>query len=85
VRQWAGEIVVTGLVFYEVLTATVAMQWFGKHVSTIEDVFSVESVQRSYLKNKNRCGSVLTSRLETATESSSTCEDLIVIRSFIHA
>jgi hypothetical protein len=26
-------------VFYEVRAATVAMQWFGKHVSTIEAVF----------------------------------------------
>jgi hypothetical protein len=31
---------------------TVAMQWFGNHVSTIEAVFSAGSVQRSYLKRR---------------------------------
>jgi hypothetical protein len=38
-------------VFYWVRAATVAMQWFGKHVPTIEAVFSVGSAQRSYFKN----------------------------------
>jgi hypothetical protein len=33
------------------------MQWFNKHVSAIEAVFSVGSVQRSYLKNKRRYSS----------------------------
>jgi hypothetical protein len=41
--------------------APVGMQWFGKHVSTIEAVFPVGSVQRSNLKNKQRYDSVLIS------------------------
>jgi hypothetical protein len=49
-------------VFYEARAATVAMQWFGKHVSTREVVFSVGSVQKSYLKNKRRYSSALSSR-----------------------
>jgi hypothetical protein len=44
-------------VFYWGRAATVAIQWFGEHVSTIEVVFSVGSVQRSYLKNKRRYSS----------------------------
>jgi hypothetical protein len=37
------------------------MQWVGKHFSTIEAVFSVGSVQKSYLKNKLRYSPVLSS------------------------
>jgi hypothetical protein len=33
---------------------TVAMQWFGKHASTIETVFSAWSVPRSYLEDNRR-------------------------------
>jgi hypothetical protein len=40
-------------VFYGIRAATVHVQWFGERVSTIEAVFSVGSVQRSYLKNKS--------------------------------
>jgi hypothetical protein len=52
---------ITETVFYGVRAATVAMQWFGKHVSTMED-----GVFRG----------VRASRQGTTTESSSTCEDL---------
>jgi hypothetical protein len=45
------------IVFCGVRAATVAIQWLGKHVSTVDAMFSVGSVQRSYLKNKRRCGS----------------------------
>jgi hypothetical protein len=34
--------------YYGVHTATVAMQWFGQHVSTIEAVISVWSVRKLY-------------------------------------
>jgi hypothetical protein len=54
---------------------TVTMQWFGKHVSTIEAVFR-EARAKEFLKNKRRYGSFLSSRYKRATESSSTCEDL---------
>jgi hypothetical protein len=64
-------------VFYGVRAATVAMQWFGKHVSTLEAVFSVGSVQKSYLKNKRRYTSVLSSGLKIDTGSSSSCEDSV--------
>jgi hypothetical protein len=47
-------------VFYRVCAATVAMQWFGKHVSTIEAVLHA-AVQRSYLKKKRLYDSVLSS------------------------
>jgi hypothetical protein len=30
------------------------MQWFGKHVSTIETLFSAWSVPKSYLENNCR-------------------------------
>jgi hypothetical protein len=49
-------------VFYGVRAANIAMQWFGKHVSTIETVFSMGSVQRNYLKKKRHYDSVLSSR-----------------------
>jgi hypothetical protein len=41
--------------------AIVALQRFGKHISTIEAVFSALSVQMSYLKNKLPYVSVLVS------------------------
>jgi hypothetical protein len=37
-----------GSVFYVVRAVTVSMQWFGKHISTIEAVFSAWSVRRLY-------------------------------------
>jgi hypothetical protein len=45
---------VIGTGVYGVRAATFVMQWFGKHVSTVDVVFRMVSVQRSYLKNK-RC------------------------------
>jgi hypothetical protein len=45
---------ITESVFYGVRTATVAMQWFGKHVSTIETAFPACSVPRSYLEDSRR-------------------------------
>jgi hypothetical protein len=38
-------------------------------------MLSVGSVQMSYLKNKRRYGSVLSSQEETATKGSSSCDD----------
>jgi hypothetical protein len=51
-RQWAGEIAIMWLVFYGVRAATFAMQWFGKHISTIETVFSVWSLPRLYSESR---------------------------------
>jgi hypothetical protein len=42
------------MVFYVVRTATVFIQWFGKHVSTTEAVFSAYSVPKVY---KGQCTS----------------------------
>jgi hypothetical protein len=39
-------------VFYEIHTATVAIQWFSKHASTINTVFSAWFVPRNYLEDK---------------------------------
>jgi hypothetical protein len=45
-------------VFYVVRAATIAMQWFGKHVSKIEAVFSAWSVRRLYNDSyRHPCGS----------------------------
>jgi hypothetical protein len=52
------------------------MQWFGKHVSTIEAVFSVGSVQRSYLKYKRRYSSVLRSEFTVEESHGKFIEDL---------
>jgi hypothetical protein len=38
----------TSLAFYGVRASTVAMQWFGKNVSTVEVVFSAWSLRRLY-------------------------------------
>jgi hypothetical protein len=35
-------------VFYAVYAMTVARQWFGKHISTTEAMFSVWSMQQLY-------------------------------------
>jgi hypothetical protein len=41
-------------VFCGVSATTIGMQWFGKHASTIEAVFSAWSVRRIYLENNRR-------------------------------
>jgi hypothetical protein len=53
------------------------MQLSWKPLSTIEAVFSVGSVQRSYLTNIRRYGSVLSFEFWVEARSSSTCEDLV--------
>jgi hypothetical protein len=63
-------------VFYGVRAATVAMQWFGKHVSKMEAVFSAGSLQRSYLKNKRRYSSVLSSEFSVEDSHGKFVEDL---------
>jgi hypothetical protein len=80
-QRLGKQISIIKTVFYGVRTATVAMQWFGKHVSTIEAVFPVESVQRSDLKNKRRYCSVLSSEFSVGNshEISSTCEDFMCV------
>jgi hypothetical protein len=45
-QQWKSSI------FYVVHAATAAMQWFGKHTSRTEMLFSVQSVPRGYKKDK---------------------------------
>jgi hypothetical protein len=40
------------------------MQWFDKHVSTIDTVFSVGSVARSYLEDNRRYKAVEGSDVE---------------------
>jgi uncharacterized membrane protein len=60
--------------FYGVRAATIDMQWLGKHVSTTEAVFTAGSVQRSYLKNKCRYDSVLSSKFSVEGKSSSKCD-----------
>jgi hypothetical protein len=52
------------------------MQWFDKHVSTTEAVFSMGSVQRSYLKNKQRYDSVLSVEFSVGDSHGKFVEDL---------
>jgi hypothetical protein len=65
-KQWLGKHVPAantpqqqrGRVFYVVFAATVAMQWFRKHASTIEAVFLAWSLPRSYLEDNWHYSSV---------------------------
>jgi hypothetical protein len=61
--------------FYGIRAATVAMKWFGKHVSTIDAVFSVGPLQRNYLTNKRRYSSVLSSEFSVEDSQAKFVED----------
>jgi hypothetical protein len=60
---------------------TIAMQWFGKHASTIETVFSVWSMTRSYLEDNRRYKAEFRVRLWSVSQWAMEAEESPLLRS----